>query len=70
MAAAVLWWPADAVTKDTKKEPCDKTVLYLGEDVERIQWLFPGFIHLNFQGFVVYRNGRTIMHLGEERPRT
>ena len=66
-AAALFLWPAQALAKDPEKEICDKTVLHLGEGVERIQWEFPGLYGRKVQGVVVYRDGRRINVRGDHQ---
>ena len=60
MAAFIPPWSDTAPAKDAEKETCNKTVLELGEGVERIEWLFPGASVMKFLGFVLYRNGRVL----------
>ena len=60
MAASVLLWPEQAAAKDPEKESCDKSVLHVGEGVERIEWLFPGTSVMKFMGFVIYRGGAAL----------
>lgn len=57
LAALILPWSYTAPAKNTEKDSCNKTVLNVGKDVERVSWPVPAFHITDFIGFVTYRDG-------------